>query len=184
MSLTYERSKFISYSYPFNINSVTFATSMPNYSENTQFIYKVFDLEVWLLLLFTMVFLVIFIWVIARNDQALSKAHLCWNFLEIFFRQSINQFGFRIFALNIIFVCWLIFSFEITLFYANTLYTSMILPAQLKTIETIQHLRTALVKNEITLNILKDSSELASIQVTIIWWIKQLKLILFIEVRA
>ena len=43
----------------------------------------------------------------------------------------------------------------------------MIVPAPLKTIETIKDLRTALIKKEITLDILKFTSQLEMIQVII-----------------
>ena len=163
--MTYKRTKFISYSYPLIVNFVTFITSMPKYNANTQFVYRVFQSEVWFLLLFTLTFVVIFIWVISRNDQDLSKIHLCWNVFEIFFSQSIYRFRVKTLSLKIIFSCWLIFSLVVTLFYSNTLYTSMIIPARLKTIETLHDLLTALTKKEINLDIFNNTSHLAMIQV-------------------
>ena len=167
ISITNERTKFISYSYPLIINYVTFVTSMPKYNENTQFVYRVFEPEVWFILLLTLMFLFCFIWVMSRNNRDHSKAHLCWNVFEILFRQSINRFRVKTFPMKIIFSCWLIFSFEITSFYSNTLYSSMIVPAPLKTIETINDLRTALINKEITLDILKFTSHLVMLQVII-----------------
>ena len=140
---------------------------MPKYNENTQFYYKVFEPKVWFILFFTLIFLVCLIWIISTNNQDLSKAHLCWNVFEIFFRQSINRFRFETFPLKVIFSCWLIFSFEITSFYSNTLYSSMIVPAPLETIETIEDLRMALIKKDITLVIGKFSSHQEMLQVII-----------------
>ena len=165
LSMTYERSKYIDFSFPLDIQSITFIISREKFKENTQFIYKVFDPFVWLVVACFIFGMTILVYLMSKNRLNYVKRHYCWDFFRIFLCQSIGKFKFETLSMELLFIYWLSFCLYISSFYSNTIYSSMVVPAHLKTIDTIEQLLDAMVEEIITVYIMKEYSYFGFIKV-------------------
>ena len=178
LSMTYERSKYIDFSFPLDIQSITFITSREKFKENTQFIYKVFDPFVWLVLAFFIIGMTILVYLMSKNRLNYVKRHYCWDVFRILLCQSIGKFKFETLSMELLFIYWLSFCLYISSFYSNTIYSSMVVPANLK-IDTIEQLLDAMVEQIITVYIMKEYSYFGLIKV----WFRKLILKLIFQLK-
>ena len=164
LSITYERLKdhMIDFGSTYTITGYTFVTSLPNNSRNSSFIHKVFEPYVWLSSIFTML---LFYTVLKVISKLSSSEFRFWTLLEILFMQNFNKKAFKYKNIVMFLFLWLYFSFLLTMFYSNCIYSFMIKPAKVKTVDTIDQLIDAINQDELAIYSLKSTFEYLGVSI-------------------
>src|SRR5689334_585922 len=106
-------------------DSVTFIMSSPKFIENTKFIYKVFEPNVWFVFSCFLIGFVTMVHLIPKiNLNGINtNEDYFWFALQILLRQSIVKLHFKTMSMQLLFAFWLSLCFSLSAFYSNTIYS-------------------------------------------------------------
>ena len=148
LTITYERSKAVDFLNPYTINSMSFITSAPKSTKNITFIYKVFEPLIWVLILLSILSLSALFFV-SQNVSKIQLKNIKLNLIKVILNQQIENDKKMSVLENFIMGIWIVSSLTLTLIYSNSIYSFMVLPSKVKTIDTIQDLFEAIIGKEI-----------------------------------
>ena len=143
LSLTNERAKAVSYSYPHIINAITFLTCKPDKLGYSSSLTKPFEYQIWLTLFSLLVLTSIMIKILKVNKtNALTL-------VKIVFGQSANVFAPKKIYTLIILSSWILSSIILKIFYCAKLWDFMTFDQSSPPIETIGDLIQSMKKRNI-----------------------------------
>ena len=166
LSLTNERLKSVQFLYPYVIETVTFMATPPKSLKNIGFIYKVFEPSIWVSIISSLIILLIVI--LLDKIQYKSNKHLnyIWNVIEVVLNQNLNLKTPCTNQILIVFYSWVLSCFYLRLFYSNCIYTLMVLPNKVDTIDSIFDLYQAQIMDKITVVMRSGTSYLIYLKVS------------------
>ena len=141
--------KVVDFAYPYMVIPLTFITTLHSSKGNPSFLYKIFQTNVWLLCIVTMIFLYVFLNLIGKFHH--NESFRFWNMIEILFHQNFNLNNNKLKLIRWLILNWIFLCTTITMFYSNCIYSFMILPDETGIINTIDQLVQAHMNNEIQL---------------------------------
>ena len=165
LSITADRLEQVQFLYPYTIDTVTFVTPLPKSVMNYGFIYQVFEPMIWISIIISLLAIIIITYLGKLFFMTKRWTYIIWQFIQILFNQTItSKIPFHPFVLLLLYT-WVLSCLFLKLIYSNCLYTFMVLPKQIDKIDTIQQLYQALIKNQISLTLLEESSYTEALKV-------------------
>ena len=164
LSLTHDRNEVVDFAYPYMISPLTFVTSLPQIPRKSSFFYDVFEPSVWLC---CMIVMLIF-YIMLKNISTYSHDKFrIWTLVEILFRQNYRRkCKFKSRLMRALTFRWVYLCYLITMFYSNCIYSILIKPAKIQTIDTVDQLVQANLDDK--LEIFMGPARLSMISVSVL----------------
>ena len=142
--MTYNRSRVIDYSYPYELGSLIFSSPTPTITHFHDLL-QPFDTCIWISIIITITLIILILSLINNNRNKI--VNLCWDVLVVYLRQ--NGCKSLMNAKNKPFIfTWLLMTIILDACYLGCIYSLMSIPIEYK-IETLNEL----VKNQMSGNI-------------------------------
>ena len=152
ISINFERSEYVLFSFPHTITSVTYVTTPPKMVKHFKYLYGVFDEWTWILLLSTfVVYMSMFIF-----SKSLFKFY--WTVVEIFLQQASNFRNTQSTKIRVLFLTLMLACSNLSTIYSNLLYSLSVSPSKPEEINTILKLIAKSLTGEIEVTSFSDTS--------------------------
>ncbi len=167
--MTYERSKAVYFLNPHIITALSFITSSPKIEPNLTLIIDPFDYSVWIYIIIAFILMFFNSWVISKTSVETKKFYLNWEIITAFLRQQTSSHLPNLFALRIVFCCWILSCFVLTSSYSGCLHSLLAFPSHIKTINSITELLSSQTRGVIQVIAVKKAVYYQSFKVLIIF---------------
>ena len=147
LSVSYDRFDVVDFAYPYMIIPLTFITTLPTSKGNSSFLYQIFQTNVWILLIITILFLQILFHLFGKFQN--NGSFRFWNMIEVLFHQNFKLKCNKPKFILLLILIWVFLCTSITMFYSNCIYSYMIIPSEMGIINTIDQLVQAKKNNEV-----------------------------------
>ena len=158
MTITEERSRFVYFTDPHIITSVSFITPPPKNKPKVTLVIEPFDITVWICVLISILLILFFEGLIVNKWVQYRTLHIKWGIISVLLKQTFCCIPPNILQLRILLFFWLLACLVLTSSYSGCLYSLMAIPTKANPINDLNQLAAEQRKGQIQVTAIANSS--------------------------